>query len=93
MGIVNAKLLADNLARFNNLSEDFSAETIASASRDRTGVDINATEVEAFLKIGNLASKKMLISAKQEKRLKTFAKEKTAQAMSSIQTIKEEAIG
>lgn len=74
MGVVNAELLAKNLERVNGLAEVFSSETIASAMRDRTGVStITAEKVDGFLELANLGSKKMLISAKQEKKLNALA--------------------
>jgi hypothetical protein len=86
MGIVNAALLSKNLERLNRLAEDFSPETIASAARDRTGNSaITPAAIENFIEIGNLASQKMLISAKQERRLRTFARELTDEALKAAQ--------
>lgn len=91
MGIVNAKLLADNLLRINGLKKvELSDETIASAARDRTGdSSITPQDIESFRKLGNIGSKRMLISAKQGKKLMQFAKDADLAAAKVLETAKE----
>jgi hypothetical protein len=90
MGIVNAKLLADNLKRINDLNKvGLSDETIASAARDKTGdSSITAQDIDSFKKIGNISSKKMLISANQGKKLTQFAQAADATAASVVDDAK-----
>jgi len=91
MGIVNAKLLADNLKRINDLLKvGLSEDTIASAARDKTGdASITAQDIESFTKMGNMGSKKMLISANQGKKLTKFAQAADATAASVVDDAKE----
>ncbi len=85
MGIVNAKLLSDNLSRIADLAEDFSPETIASAIRDKTGdASVSPSDVSSFLKLGAIGSTKMLVSAKQAKKLRGYAQAETAAALQGI---------
>lgn len=90
MSIVNAKLLSDNLRRMNDLHNvGFSDETLASAARDKTGdTAITADDVAGFRKLGNIGSSRMLISAKQGKKLKQFAKDADATGMRAIEAAK-----
>lgn len=91
MSIVNAKLLADNLKRINGLHEaGLSDETIASAARDKTGdASITAEDIGSFRKVGNVSEKKMLVSAKQSKRLTQFAHAAKDTAASAVAEAKE----
>lgn len=90
MSIVNAKLLSDNLHRINDLHNvGFSDQTIASAARDKTGdASITADDVAGFRKLGNIGSSRMLISAKQGKKLTQFAKDADAAGMTVIEVAK-----
>jgi hypothetical protein len=91
MSIVNDKLLADNLKRINDLHKaGLSYETIASASRDRTGdSSISQEEISSFHKIGNIANKQMLIKAKPSKKLIQFAQAADGVAASVVADAKE----
>lgn len=85
MSIVNAKLLADNLKRINDLHDvGLSDETIASAARDKTGESITAEDIGSFRKVGNVSEKKMLISANQGKKLTQFAQGAKDNAASAV---------
>lgn len=86
MTIVNDKLLADNLKRINGLRKvGLSDDTIASATRDRTGdPSITVEDITSFRKVANIAAKKMLISANQGKNLTQFAQGANDQATSAV---------
>jgi hypothetical protein len=86
MSIVNAKLLAENIKRFNSLHKvGLSNDTIASAARDKTGdASITAQDVAGFSKLANLGSTRMLVSAKQAKKLTQFAKDADAAAAKAV---------
>lgn len=90
MSIVNAKLLSDNLRRINDLQKvGLSDQTIASAARDKTGdASITADDVAGFRKLGNVGSSRMLVSAKQGKKLMQFAKDADAAGMRMIEVAK-----
>lgn len=90
MSIVNAKLLSDNLHRINDLHNvGFSDQTIASAARDKTGdVSITADDVAGLRKLGNIGSSRMLVSAKQWKKLKQLAKDADTAGMRVIEVAK-----
>lgn len=90
MGIVNAKLLADNLKRINGLQKvGLSDETIASAARDKTGdASITAQDVAGFSKLGNIGSERMLISAKQGRKLTEFARAADTTAAEAVNDAK-----
>lgn len=90
MSIVNAKLLSDNLVRMNDLQRvGLSDETIASAARDKTGdASITAQDVAGFRKLGNIGSSRMLVSAKQRKKLMQFAKDADAVGVRLIEDAK-----
>lgn len=93
MGIVNAKLLADNLLRINGLKKvELSDETIASAARDKTGdSSITPQDIASFCKLGNIGSNRMLISAKQGKKLTHFARDANVAAAKVVENAKEKA--
>lgn len=87
MGIVNAKLLSDNLKRINDLHQTgLSNETIASAARDKTkDRSIQPEHVEGFRKLGNIGCEQMLVSAKQARKLDQFVKESKEDARRAVE--------
>ena len=90
MSIITAKLLSDNLDNINELHNlGFSDETIASAARDKTGDEsIAANEIAGFRKLGNIGSNRMLVSAKQVKKLEQLAKYADAASIRVIEDAK-----
>lgn len=91
MGVVNSELLTNNVKRINELQKaGLSDETIASAARDKTGdASITAQDVAGFSKLGNIGSKRMLISANQGKKLTKFAQHADAVAAKVVDEAKE----